>query len=294
MCDYPDSKKLIVVVPPSLFLPLCRYRMCTTHMKTPQFIIGNVKCRFCQKCGKFHPLDDFDGMRRSCRAGLERHKMKQKFLRMKKAGFLDQSTSFQSLPGTSSHANTSSKLTSTGAPLSTFSLMPPTPPLGNEHSINSLPSAINIPNSDQFFTSLLEGIEVDIDEAARQLGVELLGGQYPATCASLPPPSLIFGGTPPNNQVLQCTPQQGMRMMVSVPVISPMMLTQPRQSVPTMTAVKGNNTVSCMPYGNLMAQALGAGDINWSILPAPPSPFANNDALDAATLSPILKLPDIE
>ena len=40
--------------------------------------------RFCQKCGKFHQITDFDGLRRSCRAGLARHNEKQRKLRVKK------------------------------------------------------------------------------------------------------------------------------------------------------------------------------------------------------------------
>ncbi len=40
--------------------------------------------RFCQQCGRFHPLSDFDGERRSCRTMLQRHchrraKQKQEF-----------------------------------------------------------------------------------------------------------------------------------------------------------------------------------------------------------------------
>ncbi len=32
-----------------------------------------IQQRFCQQCGRFHTLDQFDGTRRSCRAMLQRH-----------------------------------------------------------------------------------------------------------------------------------------------------------------------------------------------------------------------------
>ena len=37
--------------------------------------------RFCQKCGKVHPLAEFEGLKRSCRVGLERHNIRQRALR---------------------------------------------------------------------------------------------------------------------------------------------------------------------------------------------------------------------
>ena len=40
--------------------------------------------RFCQKCGKIHPLEEFEGLKRSCRLALERHNIRQKALRSMK------------------------------------------------------------------------------------------------------------------------------------------------------------------------------------------------------------------
>lgn len=61
-----------------------RYRLCPEHMKAPQFLIAGELHRWCQKCGKFHPLTQFEGVKRSCRVSLERHNEKQKRLRVRK------------------------------------------------------------------------------------------------------------------------------------------------------------------------------------------------------------------
>eukprot|EP00951_Prasinocladus_malaysianus_P032350 scaffold314724_cov44-Prasinocladus_malaysianus.AAC.1 len=38
---------------------------------------GN-KVRFCQQCAKFQPLEDFDGLKRSCRSRLEKHNQRRR------------------------------------------------------------------------------------------------------------------------------------------------------------------------------------------------------------------------
>ena len=50
-----------------------RYRICPEHLKMSHVMIDGVDSRFCQLCGKFQPLGDFDGAKRSCRAKLARH-----------------------------------------------------------------------------------------------------------------------------------------------------------------------------------------------------------------------------
>lgn len=50
-----------------------RYRICPEHLKMSHVMIEGIDCRFCQLCGKFQPLCDFDGAKRSCRAKLARH-----------------------------------------------------------------------------------------------------------------------------------------------------------------------------------------------------------------------------
>ncbi|KAI7841073.1 hypothetical protein COHA_005301 [Chlorella ohadii] len=47
-----------------------RYRVCAEHMSAPEVLRDGVPSRFCQQCGRFHPLDAFDGTQRTCREEL--------------------------------------------------------------------------------------------------------------------------------------------------------------------------------------------------------------------------------
>lgn len=53
-------------------------------MKAPQFLIAGELHRWCQKCGKFHALTQFESNKRSCVPSLQRHNEKQKRLRVRK------------------------------------------------------------------------------------------------------------------------------------------------------------------------------------------------------------------
>ncbi|KAG2483085.1 hypothetical protein HYH03_018025 [Edaphochlamys debaryana] len=50
-----------------------RYKICEHHLKVSSVLKDGVPHRFCQQCGRFHPLSEFDGDRRSCRTMLQRH-----------------------------------------------------------------------------------------------------------------------------------------------------------------------------------------------------------------------------
>lgn len=41
-----------------------RYRICEDHLKLSSLIKDNIPQRFCQQCGRFHVLADFDGDKR--------------------------------------------------------------------------------------------------------------------------------------------------------------------------------------------------------------------------------------
>ena len=41
-----------------------RYRICEEHLKLSSLLKDGEAQRFCQQCGKFHPLDDFDADKR--------------------------------------------------------------------------------------------------------------------------------------------------------------------------------------------------------------------------------------
>ncbi|GMH40654.1 hypothetical protein BSKO_08558 [Bryopsis sp. KO-2023] len=55
-----------------------RYKICEYHLKVSSIIKDAVQQRFCQQCGRFHVLSEFDGVKRSCRARLERHNARRR------------------------------------------------------------------------------------------------------------------------------------------------------------------------------------------------------------------------
>ncbi|KXZ47614.1 hypothetical protein GPECTOR_34g773 [Gonium pectorale] len=50
-----------------------RYKICEFHLKVNSVLKGGVPHRFCQQCGRFQPVSEFDGEKRSCRVMLQRH-----------------------------------------------------------------------------------------------------------------------------------------------------------------------------------------------------------------------------
>ncbi|GIL72369.1 hypothetical protein Vretimale_4149 [Volvox reticuliferus] len=54
-----------------------RYKICEFHLKVSSVLKDGVPQRFCQQCGRFHHLSEFDGSRRSCRTMLARHNMRR-------------------------------------------------------------------------------------------------------------------------------------------------------------------------------------------------------------------------
>ncbi|GBF90893.1 hypothetical protein Rsub_03748 [Raphidocelis subcapitata] len=50
-----------------------RYKICEYHLKVPSVMRDSIPQRFCQQCGRFHPLEAFDGTKRSCRSRLHKH-----------------------------------------------------------------------------------------------------------------------------------------------------------------------------------------------------------------------------
>lgn len=65
-----------------------RYRICPEHLKCDFIVKDGHKMRFCQQCGKFQNLENFDRDKRSCRERLRRHNER----RRKRAGSLNIST----------------------------------------------------------------------------------------------------------------------------------------------------------------------------------------------------------
>jgi hypothetical protein len=46
---------------------------CATCLKASSIVRNGESKRFCQRCGGFHPLQDFEGDKRSCRISLMKH-----------------------------------------------------------------------------------------------------------------------------------------------------------------------------------------------------------------------------
>eukprot|EP00201_Polytomella_parva_P022511 CAMPEP_0175042642 /NCGR_PEP_ID=MMETSP0052_2-20121109/2694_1 /TAXON_ID=51329 ORGANISM="Polytomella parva, Strain SAG 63-3" /NCGR_SAMPLE_ID=MMETSP0052_2 /ASSEMBLY_ACC=CAM_ASM_000194 /LENGTH=264 /DNA_ID=CAMNT_0016305511 /DNA_START=102 /DNA_END=892 /DNA_ORIENTATION=- len=53
-----------------------RYRTCMNHLKAPYIVKDGCAQRFCQQCGRFHDVREFDGNKRSCRARLQSHNVR--------------------------------------------------------------------------------------------------------------------------------------------------------------------------------------------------------------------------
>ena len=55
-----------------------RYKICEFHLKIPCITREGTQQRFCQQCGRFHNIGEFDGDKRSCRARLQRHNARRR------------------------------------------------------------------------------------------------------------------------------------------------------------------------------------------------------------------------
>ncbi|KAK3275983.1 hypothetical protein CYMTET_15921 [Cymbomonas tetramitiformis] len=54
-----------------------RHRICQQHVKSLRVEFDGIPRRFCQKCTRFHTLDEFDGTKRTCRKGLKSQKRRR-------------------------------------------------------------------------------------------------------------------------------------------------------------------------------------------------------------------------
>ena len=72
-----------------------RYKICETHLKAAVVQKDGRPNRFCQQCGKFQPVEDFDADKRSCRARLDKHNARRRRQRematmLRKTGTVDE------------------------------------------------------------------------------------------------------------------------------------------------------------------------------------------------------------
>ncbi|KAL0876441.1 hypothetical protein Bca101_026146 [Brassica carinata] len=63
-----------------------RHRVCLTCANASSVVLDGEDKRYCQQCGKFHVLPDFDEGKRSCRRKLERHNNRRKRKPVDKGG----------------------------------------------------------------------------------------------------------------------------------------------------------------------------------------------------------------
>ncbi|PRW50811.1 squamosa promoter binding [Chlorella sorokiniana] len=55
-----------------------RYKICSYHVELPCMVVEGQTIRFCQQCGRFQLLSDFEGDRRSCRLKLGKHNARRR------------------------------------------------------------------------------------------------------------------------------------------------------------------------------------------------------------------------
>ncbi|KAK8958650.1 Squamosa promoter-binding-like protein 16 [Platanthera guangdongensis] len=55
-----------------------RHKVCEVHSKTPVVLVGGQERRFCQQCSRFHMLEEFDEVKRSCRKRLDGHNRRRR------------------------------------------------------------------------------------------------------------------------------------------------------------------------------------------------------------------------
>ena len=53
-----------------------RRRVCRKCVRSTSICINGQEFRFCQQCSQLHPVDEFDGFKRSCRSKLAKHRLR--------------------------------------------------------------------------------------------------------------------------------------------------------------------------------------------------------------------------
>ncbi|GLJ06773.1 hypothetical protein SUGI_0047840 [Cryptomeria japonica] len=63
-----------------------RHKVCEAHSKASKTLVGNIMQRFCQQCSRFHPLEEFDEGKRSCRRRLAGHNKRRRKTQPEESG----------------------------------------------------------------------------------------------------------------------------------------------------------------------------------------------------------------
>ena len=97
-----------------------RYRICQNHAAMPQMVLDGRNVRFCQHCGRFQTLQEFDGAFKSCRKSLQRHRNSQSRRIRTKSSTKASSGSDEFSGGGSKNRRTSKRSPATGGPNSSI------------------------------------------------------------------------------------------------------------------------------------------------------------------------------
>lgn len=71
LCRVPNCPNALLMEGPKY---CSRHRICEMHVKCLRVVFDNVAYRFCQKCTRFHLIEEFDKDRHTCRDGLEQQR----------------------------------------------------------------------------------------------------------------------------------------------------------------------------------------------------------------------------
>ncbi|GAB4821354.1 hypothetical protein N2152v2_008400 [Parachlorella kessleri] len=78
LCQVPGCSRPLQAGDPRYYK---KFKVCRAHSNACELEFAGKRVRFCQQCGKFQPLDDFEGDRKSCRDSLVKHNMRRRLSR---------------------------------------------------------------------------------------------------------------------------------------------------------------------------------------------------------------------
>lgn len=67
-----------------------RYKICVYHATIPEMRVHGRSMRFCQQCGRFQIITEFDGLKKSCRKKLNQHNEQRKKARARRNGLMNE------------------------------------------------------------------------------------------------------------------------------------------------------------------------------------------------------------
>lgn len=128
-----------------------RYRICMAHCNMKSMVIQGRRQRFCQQCGRFHEIGEFEGTRKSCRRKLERHNQRRRTLPAKGCGWQSDSEDDEAAAGAGDDAEyqvlANIKRGARSRSVRQGSLAPAERPLKGQRTTNSPCSSMDVFNN---------------------------------------------------------------------------------------------------------------------------------------------------